>query len=162
MCKDKLNCINGDYKRIYDYHKGTCHNTSYQHLSMEKHNKFNLPKQFNDDCHDVIQTFQGEKNINFSIYVVDLNAQGDGIYTTKQKTTRRPFFVQSFCFLIQKLLGEDNVQGQLGCLTCEHMHQPWNHYNKSWLFKRFNLIKMYALTKRMFVFTKDMGHVTCD
>jgi hypothetical protein len=25
MCKNKLNYINGDYKRIYDYHKGTCH-----------------------------------------------------------------------------------------------------------------------------------------
>jgi len=75
-----------------------------------------------------------------------------------KKTTRRPFFVQSFCFFVQKLLGEDNVQGQLGCLTCEHMHRPWNHYNKSWLFKRFNLIKLYALTKRMFVFTKGMGH----
>jgi len=32
------------------------------------------------------------------------------------------------------------------------------HYNKSWIFKMFNLIKMYALTKRMFALTKGMGH----
>ncbi len=32
------------------------------------------------------------------------------------------------------------------------------HYNKSWVFKIFNMIKMFALTKRMFVLTKGMGH----
>jgi hypothetical protein len=32
------------------------------------------------------------------------------------------------------------------------------HYNKSWFFKRSNLTKMFALTKRMYVFTKNMGH----
>ncbi len=26
-----------------------------------------------------------------------------------------------------------------------------NHYKKSWLFKRFKLIKMFALTKKMFI-----------
>jgi hypothetical protein len=91
MCKNKLNCVNGDYKGIYDYHKGTCHNTSYWHLSMEKHNKFNLPKQFNENCYNVIQTFQREKNINLSIHVRDLNAQRYEVYTTKQKTIRGKF-----------------------------------------------------------------------
>jgi len=33
-----------------------------------------------------------------------------------------------------------------------------SHYYKSWLFKRFNLIKVSTLTKRMFVFIKGMGH----
>jgi hypothetical protein len=32
------------------------------------------------------------------------------------------------------------------------------HYNKSWFFKRLNLIKMFALTKKMYVLTKSMGH----
>jgi hypothetical protein len=32
------------------------------------------------------------------------------------------------------------------------------HYKKSWIFKRFNLIKMSTLTKRMFTLTKGMGH----
>ncbi len=31
------------------------------------------------------------------------------------------------------------------------------HYNKSWLFKRINSIKVFALTKRMFALTKGMG-----
>jgi hypothetical protein len=29
MCKDKWNCLNGNFKRIYDYHKGNGNNTSY-------------------------------------------------------------------------------------------------------------------------------------
>jgi hypothetical protein len=32
------------------------------------------------------------------------------------------------------------------------------HYKKSWFFKRFNLIKVSTLTKRMFTLTKGMGH----
>jgi hypothetical protein len=32
------------------------------------------------------------------------------------------------------------------------------HYKKSWFFKRFNLIKMSTLTKRMFILTKGMGY----
>lgn len=110
MCKDKLNCIDDDYKNIYDYHKGTCRNTSYWHLSMEKCNKFKLPNQFNEDCHDVIQTFQGERNINFSIHVIAFNAQGNEITQQNRKQQEEHFFVQSFCFFIQELLGEDNIQ----------------------------------------------------
>jgi len=32
------------------------------------------------------------------------------------------------------------------------------HYYISWIFKRFNLIKMSALTKRMSTLIKGMGH----
>jgi hypothetical protein len=32
------------------------------------------------------------------------------------------------------------------------------YYKKSWLFKRLNLMKMFTLTKKMFVLTKGMGH----
>ncbi len=35
MCKEKLNYINGNYKKILDYHKGIGHNTSYWDLTME-------------------------------------------------------------------------------------------------------------------------------
>jgi hypothetical protein len=29
MCKDKWNCLNGNYKNITNYHKGLGHNISY-------------------------------------------------------------------------------------------------------------------------------------
>jgi hypothetical protein len=49
---------------------------------MEKHNKFHLPKQFNEVCYNhVIHAFQGERNINVVIHVKDFNEQGDGVYT---------------------------------------------------------------------------------
>jgi hypothetical protein len=32
------------------------------------------------------------------------------------------------------------------------------HYNKSWFFKRFNLTKVFTLTKRMSILIKCMGH----
>ncbi len=35
-CEDKWNCFNGDFKRIYDYHKGNGNNTSYQDQSIEE------------------------------------------------------------------------------------------------------------------------------
>ncbi len=33
-----------------------------------------------------------------------------------------------------------------------------NHYKKSWFFKRFNLTKVFVLTKKMYALTKSMGH----
>jgi hypothetical protein len=33
-----------------------------------------------------------------------------------------------------------------------------SHYSKSWFFKIFNLIKVHALTKRMFALIKNMGN----
>jgi hypothetical protein len=33
-----------------------------------------------------------------------------------------------------------------------------SHYKKSWFFKRFNLMKVSTLTKRMFISTKNRGH----
>jgi hypothetical protein len=32
------------------------------------------------------------------------------------------------------------------------------HYKKSWIFKRFNLSKMFTLTKKMSTLTKSMGY----
>lgn len=54
MCKDKWNYINEDYKRILDYHKGTRHNASYWDLIIEECDRFHLPKQYNEDCYNVI------------------------------------------------------------------------------------------------------------
>ncbi len=54
MCKDEWNCLNGDYEKSFDYHKGACHNTSYQDLFIEKYDKLHLLKQFNEDYYNVI------------------------------------------------------------------------------------------------------------
>lgn len=55
MYKDKWNYINEDYKRILDYHKGTTrHNASYWYLTIEECDIFHLPKQYNEDCYNVI------------------------------------------------------------------------------------------------------------
>ncbi len=80
MCKDKWNSINGDYKKIFDCHKGMGHNTSYWDLSLEDWDKFHLPKQFNENCYNTIKVFQGEKNINDLLHMKDLNALGDGVF----------------------------------------------------------------------------------
>ncbi len=57
MYKDKWNSINGDYKKIFNYHKGTGHNTSYWDLSLEDQDKFHLPRQFNENCYNTIEIF---------------------------------------------------------------------------------------------------------
>ncbi len=55
-------------------------------LSMEEHNKFHLPKQFNEDCYNhVIYAFQGERNISVVIHVKDFNAQRDEVYTQQNE-----------------------------------------------------------------------------
>ncbi len=107
--KDKWNCINGDYKRMFDYHKGTSHNTSWWDLSSKEPNKFHFLKQFNEKCYKVIQAFQRERNINVAIHVRDLNAQGDGIYVHQNKEQEEHFPMQSSCSFMQELLGKDNV-----------------------------------------------------
>jgi hypothetical protein len=38
------NCIHGDYKQIFDYHKGTKNNTSYWDFTLEEWNRLHLPK----------------------------------------------------------------------------------------------------------------------
>jgi len=68
-----------------------------------------FPKQFNEECYNVIQAFQRERNINIAIHVKDLNAQGDGIYVHQKKEQEEHFPVQSFCSFMQKLLGKYNV-----------------------------------------------------
>lgn len=53
--------------------------------------------------------FKG-KNINVIIHVRDLNAQGDEIYVQQNEEKEEEHFsMQSPCFFMQKLLGEDNV-----------------------------------------------------
>jgi hypothetical protein len=78
---------------------------------MEEHNKFHLPKQFNEDRYNhVIHAFQGQKNINVVIHVKDFNAQGDGVYTQQnEKQQEEHFPMQSFWSFMQEFLEEDNV-----------------------------------------------------
>jgi phosphoglycerate-specific signal transduction histidine kinase len=66
-------------------------------------------KQFNEECYNVIQAFQRERNINIAIHVKDLNAQGNGIYVHQNKKQQEHFPMQSSCSSMQKLLGKDNV-----------------------------------------------------
>ncbi len=57
-CEDKWNCFNGDFKRIYDYHKGNGHNIFYYDQSTEEREKFHLSKLFIKDYYHEIETFQ--------------------------------------------------------------------------------------------------------
>ncbi len=66
-------------------------------------------KQFNEECYNVIQAFQRERNINVAQHVKDLNAQGDGIYVHQNKEQEEHFPMQSSCSFMQELLGKDNV-----------------------------------------------------
>jgi hypothetical protein len=53
---------------------------------MEEHDKFHLPKQFNEDCYNhVTYAFQGEINISVVIHVTNFNAQIDGVYTQQNE-----------------------------------------------------------------------------
>lgn len=72
MCKDKWNYINGNYKKIFDYHKGIGRNTSYWDLTMEKQNILHFSKHFNEDCYIAIDVLQGGKNINAPIHLKDM------------------------------------------------------------------------------------------
>jgi hypothetical protein len=85
MCKDKWNYINCEYKRIVDYHKGTGNNTSYLDLSLEKCNKFHLLKLFNGNYYNVIEVFQGERNIHVVMHVKDLLAKGYGTQQSEEQ-----------------------------------------------------------------------------
>lgn len=66
-------------------------------------------KQFNEECYNVIQTFQRERNINVAIDVRDFNAQGDGKNVHQNKEQEEHFPMQSSCSFMQELLGKDNV-----------------------------------------------------
>ncbi len=78
---------------------------------MKNHNKFHLPKQFNEDCYNhVICAFQGERSINVVIHVKDFNAQGDGVYTQQNEEQQEKHFpMPSFHSFMQEFLGKDNV-----------------------------------------------------
>jgi len=47
---------------------------------MEERDKLHLLKWFNADCHNVIEVFNGDKNINVPIHLKDLQIESDGIY----------------------------------------------------------------------------------
>jgi hypothetical protein len=49
---------------------------------MEERNKFHLPHQFYIKNYETIDAFQGERVINTSIHVQNLQVEGDVNYTT--------------------------------------------------------------------------------
>jgi hypothetical protein len=69
MCKNKWNGLNSDFKKISDYHTWTCHHTSLWELTMEECNKHHLPRQFNKEFYDAIESFQGERVVNKPLHV---------------------------------------------------------------------------------------------
>jgi hypothetical protein len=58
MCKDKWNGINLDFKKLFDYHKGTEHHTLYWELTTNECDNSHLPCSFNRKCYDAIEAFQ--------------------------------------------------------------------------------------------------------
>jgi len=68
MCKDKWNCLNGDYK-ISSYHKSIGHNTSYSDMNIKEWNSLHFSRQFNEECYNAIETIQDERNINVPLHV---------------------------------------------------------------------------------------------
>lgn len=47
-CEDKWDLFMGDYKKVFDYQKGSRNNTKYWSLDPAEHQQFNLLKHFND------------------------------------------------------------------------------------------------------------------
>jgi hypothetical protein len=88
---------------------------------MEKHDKDHLPRQFNKEFYDVIESFQGQRTLNKPLHVWDIHVEGNDVYIPppKKHTPKFPIVQTS---LLQDLLGdnyilEDNAsQGQLATM----------------------------------------------
>ncbi len=72
MCKDKWNGISLDFKKFFDYHKGTEHHTLYWELTTYECDNSHLPCSLNRKSYDAIEAFQGECIINTPLHVKDL------------------------------------------------------------------------------------------
>jgi hypothetical protein len=71
-CKDKWNGFHSYYKKIAGYHRGTDHNTSYWELVVDECDKLHLPRQFDCEFYEMINTFKGKRSVNKPIHVKDL------------------------------------------------------------------------------------------
>jgi hypothetical protein len=80
MCKDKWNSFNFDYKKIYDYHKGTGNHTCFWDLVFEEKERYHLPHPFYQEFYDQIEVFQGERNVTTPLHSIDINVKGDKIH----------------------------------------------------------------------------------
>lgn len=54
-------------------------------LKEKETEKFHLPKQFSEECYNVIKVFQMERNVNTPMHVWDLQGLGDGIYVQSKE-----------------------------------------------------------------------------
>jgi len=79
MCKDKWNSFNSNFKKIADNCEGTSNHTCFWDLKYEKE-CYHLPCQYTREYYELIEIFQGEKNVNVLLYTEDVNAKGDDIY----------------------------------------------------------------------------------
>lgn len=80
ICKDKLNGLNFNYKKLLNYHQGIGHLTSFQELFTQECDQHHLPGAFSRKAYETIKLFQGECIINAHVNVWDLQAKGHGNY----------------------------------------------------------------------------------
>ncbi len=72
--------MNSNFKKLADYHKGTCNHTCFWDLKHEENECYHLPHQYTRQYYELIEDFQGEKNVNVPIHTRDVNAEGDDMY----------------------------------------------------------------------------------
>jgi hypothetical protein len=83
--KKNWNGLKFDFKKFLDYHTWTRHHTSLWELTMEKRDKHHLPRQFNEEFYDAIESFQGERVVAKPLHVRNIHAEGDGLYIPPPK-----------------------------------------------------------------------------
>ncbi len=83
---------------IMNYHEGTSHNPSYWETNLKEKEKenFHLPRQFNEECYNVIEVFQRERNVNIPMHVWDLQGLGDAIYVQSKEGHEEIVLVRPF------------------------------------------------------------------
>ena len=81
-CKDKWGILIADYKRIYDFHKGTGINEEkYWSMSVPERIEENLPRHFLKENYDAIDDWYHIRPIINPPHVRDLSQPGDNVYS---------------------------------------------------------------------------------
>jgi hypothetical protein len=75
---------------------------------MEKRDKHHLPRQFNLEFYNVIESFQEEWAMNKPLHVRNIHVEGDGVYIPplEEHTPDSPIALTS---MLQDLLGNNYV-----------------------------------------------------
>lgn len=80
MCKDKCNSLNSNYIKLADYHKKNRSHTYFWDLSFDEKEIFHLLCQFNIEFYELIEAFEGERNVTTPLHVRDDNVKNDKIH----------------------------------------------------------------------------------